>query len=143
MKRIALISCSSKKSLKKGTTDKCCAKNLYTGPNFNKSVNTGIKELVCEKEYYILSGEYGLLKPDDVIGWYDTYLSKQSRDYQRNWSEKVLIKLKKEFSKGFDDIIFVFFAGQDYYKDLLKELKHYETLKFNGRHITFEIKEKK
>ena len=143
MERIALISCSSRKSLKKGSTIKCLAKNLYIGSNFNKSTNIGIKKLNCAAKYYILSGEYGLLKPDDMIGWYDKYLSKESRDNQRKWAQKVLSKLKQEFPMGFENITFVFFAGQDYYKDLLDELPHYETLKFNARQITFKIKEKK
>lgn len=143
MKRIALISCSSRKSLKKGSISKCCAKNLYIGSNFNKSTNIGIKELGCDDKYYILSGEFGMLKPDDMIGWYGTYLSKKGRNYQKQWAKKVLSQLEHEFPKGFKDITFVFFAGQDYYKDLLEYLDHYETLKFNGRQITFKIKEKK
>ena len=143
MERIALISCSSRKSLKKGSIIKCLAKNLYIGSNFNKSTSKGIQVLGCAAKYYILSGKFGLLKPDDMIGWYDKYLSKESRVNQRQWAQKVLSQLKKEFPMGFEDITFVFFAGQDYYKDLLEELPHYETLKFNARQITFEIKEKK
>ena len=45
------------------------------------------------RPWYILSAEYGLLAPDDVIGPYDVYLAEQSREYRRAWGVFVVAQL--------------------------------------------------
>ena len=144
MKNIALIGCSSRKKGKNEPDKKYKASEIYVGNNFIHSVKEGLKEFNCE-EYYILSGnmDYGLLHPDDQIQYYNVYLSNKNIAYQREWAQKVIKQLKERFPLGFDDINFIFFAGQGYYKNLISSLPNWTTLKYNGRHITFEIKEKK
>lgn len=140
MKRIALISCSAKKleEAKTNPEKEFTARDMYIGKNFIKSVNEGLSAFHCDS-FYILSGKYGLLSPDDKIKYYDCYLAKKKVAYQRDWSNKVYVQLQDELG-DLSQIEFIFFAGQAYYKYLKKRL-NYNALNFNGRYITFDVKE--
>ena len=140
MKRVALVSCSAKKLKEaKANPDKeFAAKEIYTGKNFLKSINEGLSALNCDS-FCILSGKYGLLSPDDKIKYYDCYLAKEKVSYKRDWSNKVYDQLQDKFG-DLSQIEFIFFAGQTYYRYLLQRL-NCKVLNFNGRHITFKIKE--
>ena len=143
MRKIALIGCSAKKLGKNQPSKKYKAADIYTGKNFVKSKCKGKTVLGCSDEWYILSSEYGLVNPNDEIAYYDNYLGDKGVKNQREWAEKVFEQIKMIFSDDLSDINFVIFAGECYHKYLRGNLKHYTTLRFNGRHITWEIKEEK
>ena len=138
MKRIALIGCSQKKLGKNCPSTKFAAKDIYLGRNYLKAKDKGVRRFECEEHYYILSGKYGLLDSNDEITYYDTYLGHFTVNEKKKWAENVIEQLERIFDLSNTE--FVIFAGDSYSKYIKKHLNCI-TLKFNGRHITFEIKE--
>jgi hypothetical protein len=71
--RVALVQCgeSKKAALKDGGL--IAAKELYNGAYFRTKRYTAEDPDIFD-EYYILSGEFGLLNPEEEIGYYDTNL---------------------------------------------------------------------
>lgn len=139
MRKIALIGCSKRK-LNDGK--KHFAKDMYLGNNFKKAKNKGVQKLNCEDHFYILSGnyDYGLLDQDDEINYYDVYLGNQKESQKILWAEKVLNQLNNKFGEDIKNICFVLFAGSSYTKHIKNKL-NCVILKYNGRQITFDIKE--
>ncbi len=140
MKRIGLVECtkSKLKDAQDNPTNVYPAKDMYTGYNFRKAVSDGLDEFECSR-YYILSDRYGLIEPDDLIHYYEFDLAKQSVAYKKAWSDKVYDELVKKLG-NIDNVEFVFFAGEIYYK-YLKERLNCITLKFVGRKVTFDVKQ--
>ena len=138
MDRIALIGCSKSKKGKETPTTSFPAKEIYTGKNFLKSVKEGVKRFHC-KDFYILSAERGLLEKDKEICWYDRSLYEMCAADCQQWAKKVLEGLRSKYD--LKNTEFVIFAGSLYTKYLVGHLNCI-TLRFNGRHITFEEKNK-
>ena len=138
MQRVALIGCSQKKLGKNNPNAKFIAKDIYLGRNYLMSKNKGIQHFECQQHFYILSGKYGLLDSNEEISYYDTYIGKFSAKEKKQWAENVIEQLRKIFDLS--NTKFVIFAGDSYSK-YIKNYLNCITLKFNGRHITFEIKE--
>lgn len=139
MRKIALIGCSKRKM----NDEKAhFAKDMYLGNNFKMSKIEGIQKLNCKEHFYILSGnyDYGLLDQDDEICYYDVYLGKQTERFKKLWARKVLSQLNTRFGDDIKNICFVLFAGSSYTKYIKNKLNCI-ILKYNGRQITFDIKE--
>jgi hypothetical protein len=111
-KTIYLVSCVSRKQL--GCHK---AKELYTSDWFNK---TRIYVEKTSKPWYILSAEYGLVKPEEMITNYNKTLNKMPISDRRNWAKQVIFDLQSIVSPG-DEIIF--FAGQRYREFLIEPLQ--------------------
>ena len=143
MRRIGLVACSSykNKEAKKDHGMELPASEMYTGHGFKNAVEHGLEHFGCEG-YFILSGKYGLLSPDDMIRWYDCDLKKMPVSYQKEWSEKVYKSLQEKLG-DLDDIQFVLFCGETYYKGYIERLKHWIRLKYKMMNITFEIREER
>lgn len=66
------------------------AKDLYVSTLFNKArayaANAGVP-------WFILSAEHGLVSPDEILEPYDLRLSKTSRQYRREWGQRVVGQL--------------------------------------------------
>ena len=124
---IVLIGCSKRK-----LPSKSKVKDLYQGHLFRKSWDVAEKEYP-EADKFILSAKFGLLDPEMEIEPYDvTLVGKRVAD-KKAWAEKVIEQLKE---KGFDleKDSFIFFAGQDYTKYLIKPfgpISHFK-LKYEG-----------
>lgn len=118
MKKIVLLSCVSKK--KNYTTT---AENLYESTLFKYSLEYA--KMMNADKVYILSALYGLLELNQEIEPYDKTLNKMKEKEKREWSEKVLNQM---FQKGldFEKDKFIFLAGNNYRKHLLKKIKNYE-----------------
>ena len=118
MKKIVLISCSSKKvSLKKG--QKIKAINLYDSALFKKAWEYA--QLLKPDRVYILSAKHGLVKPDDLLATYNKSLNNASAEERKNWSAGILQSLKKEgIDLNKDNIIIL--AGENYWKYLAPHL---------------------
>ena len=73
---------------------------------------------------FILSAEYGLLKPEDIIEPYEKTLKKMRASERMQWARKVLEKLQQETDLQADH--FVFLAGTPYRENLIPHIAHYE-----------------
>ena len=127
MKKIILISCSSKKN-----KSKTIARNLYNSPLFNLSLEYA--EKLKPDFIFILSAEHHLVELDMVLEPYDTTLSIVSKkDKLKNphlkvlneneksiWGEKVLEQLSRIIDFKNDKIIIL--AGNEYFKPLSSKI---------------------
>ncbi len=78
---IGLVSCCKKKR-----STPMAASKLYADRRFYRSVAYAVAK--CDA-WVILSGKYGVVKPEQVIKPYDLDLRKQSRAYIKRWAKKV------------------------------------------------------
>ena len=85
---LILISCVKKKK-----SIAALAKDLYISDLFQKQRAYAER---FEVPWFILSAEYGLVSPEDLIEPYELYLPKTSQDYQKAWGEKVVGQLKEK-----------------------------------------------
>jgi len=117
MEKIVLIACANKKLLKE-----TMAKDLYISPLFKYNF-VYAKSLKPEK-IFILSAKHGLLRLNKRIKPYNKTLNEMSVKDIKNWSEKIISKLKKITNLNKDE--FIFLAGQRYYKYLIPYIKNYK-----------------
>jgi cytoplasmic iron level regulating protein YaaA (DUF328/UPF0246 family) len=117
MKRIVLISCVSKKMPYKAK-----AKGLYISTLFK--LNFKYAKSLNPDKIFILSAKYGLLNPEQEIEPYNETLNTKSTQEIKNWSQKVLIDLKKQ--TDFENDEFIFLAGTKYRKFLTSHIKNYK-----------------
>jgi len=73
---------------------------------------------------FILSAEYGLLRPDDTISPYEKTLKKMKAHERQAWAERVLAKLRRETDMQADR--FIFLAGMPYRENLVPHIAHCE-----------------
>ena len=117
MRKIVLISCSSKK-----LPNKSKAKELYVSPLFKK--NFDYANSLNPDKIFILSAKYGLLDLEEEIEPYNITLNKMSKKEIEKWSKNVIEKLKEVANLEEDKIIFL--AGHNYREFLIPEMKDYE-----------------
>lgn len=143
MKRIVLISCTSRKQ-----TNKAKAKDLYKGPLFKNSLEYA-KSMKPDK-IFILSALHNLLDLNEVIEPYNVTLSYVPPKKRKNelkiltdtekdeWGIKVVEQLKRVADINLDE--FVVLAGEEYIKPIenyisnlnkpLENKKYGERIKF-------------
>ena len=80
--RLYLVSCTKRKSRTAAP-----ARELYTSPWFVRA-RAYVESTV--QPWFILSDEYGLVHPDQLLGTYDTYLKDSERE---RWSHMVMRQL--------------------------------------------------
>jgi cytoplasmic iron level regulating protein YaaA (DUF328/UPF0246 family) len=104
---VALVSCGSEKSpaSKKHPVP---AKDLYTGGLFRQARAYAERHADA---WLILSGKYGVLHPDDLVGWYDVWLGKLPLAEREAWGERVRRELKE---LGVWDKHIVLLGGKEY-----------------------------
>ena len=117
MKKIVLISCSSKK-----LSEKSKAKEIYSSDLFKKNLEYAI--LLNPDRVYILSAKYGLLDLEEEIEPYNVTLNKMNKEGRKKWSQNVIEELKNVGNLEKDKIIFL--AGHKYREFLIPEIKNYE-----------------
>ena len=118
MKTIILISCVSKKGIKKAKAEK-----LYQSALF-------VKSLVCAKSLkhdsiYILSAKHHVLALDAEIEPYNLTLNTMNKQERTAWGNEVITQLKKVANVGKDK--FIILAGKNYLTPIKAALKHIET----------------
>ena len=130
MRRIALISCVSKKK-DFATT----AENLYDSPLFKYALQYA--KMCKPDKIYILSARYGLLEVDDQIKLYNTTLNDMSSKERKTWSKLVLEQM---LEKGIDlrKDHFTILAGNNYRKYLLEHMAHFD-LPLEGKRIGEQV----
>jgi len=117
MKKIVLISC-----VKTKLPHKAKAKDLYISSLFR--YNLKFARQIKPDEIFILSAKYGLLELEQKIEPYEATLNKMSEAAKQNWAEAVLEQLEKKCDLQKD--LFIFLAGNNYRKYLIKKLPNYE-----------------
>lgn len=111
---ITLIACSAKK-LKVPAP----AASMYTSDWFRKARAYAQRlEDVYGDPWFILSGKYGLLDPDEVIEPYDVSLNKMPTAQRKLWAARVLAAVSQEVELGASIKI----VGGSRYYDLLSPL---------------------
>lgn len=100
----------------------CAAKDMYISPLFRRMFQYA--QNLHPNKIFILSAEYGLLKPDDVITPYEKTLKKMKVQERTEWAQKVLTKLQHETDLQADH--FVFLAGVPYRENLTPYIAYYE-----------------
>ena len=110
--RVALVSCVK---TKRDTPQ--AAKDLYTSPLFK-----GLRRYAeaHADTWFILSAEYGLVAPDQVLEPYEKTLSRMSARERGRWAEEVKAKLARVLPAGAEVIVL---AGERYRADLVPFLK--------------------
>ena len=117
MKKIVLISCSSKKLLHAAN-----AQNIYVSPLFR--LNLEYAKKLRPDAIYILSAKYGLLDLNTVIEPYDITLNNMPSHQVQAWAREVLRQLRECSDLSKDH--FVFLAGKRYRQFLAPNLASYE-----------------
>lgn len=123
---LALVGCGESKQEQPAE-----AKTLYTSSYFHKKRRWAEG---CD-EWRILSAEYGLLHPTEIIDPYDTVLSERSKASVREWAEMVASDLKPLLAEV--DVV-VILAGMDYFMpiaSLLREADVEVQRPFQGKRI--------
>lgn len=117
MKKIALISCVSKKLEKKAR-----AEDLYISPLFKLSLKYARK--LKPDEIFILSAKHGLLALDDKIDPYDVTLNNMIVSQRKDWANKVIEQLMTKTDLKKDH--FIILAGEKYRQYLIPYIESYE-----------------
>ena len=112
MPTVSLVSCVSMKQ-----STPCRARDLYTSPWFLKARNYVV---ASQSPWFILSAEYGLLRPDQVVAPYERTLNTMGVDERRAWARKVLDELVPQL-RGVDRVVIL--AGERYREFLLPTLR--------------------
>jgi len=109
---VYLVSCVSMKADRDSM-----AKDLYVSPWFRKA-----RAFVERRHarWFILSAEYGLVRPDQKIAPYEKTLNTLGVAERRKWAEKVIEQMRSELP---DAPQIVLFAGQRYREFLLDYLQ--------------------
>jgi hypothetical protein len=109
--KIALISCTKLKEDKP-----CFAADMYMPSQLYKKARKYVSK--SYKYWFILSAEYGLLRPTQWIHPYDKTLNKMSSADIKEWSQMVFDDLKTLNVQEID-----FYAGDKYRKYLIPLLE--------------------
>lgn len=116
-KKIVLISCVSKK-----LSYPAKAIEIYTSTLFKSNLKYAYS---FKPDYiFILSAKYGLLDLETVIEPYNKTLNTVSAEENRLWANMVISQLSEQVDLLNDH--FIFLAGLQYRKNLLKHLQSYE-----------------
>ncbi len=110
--RVLLIGCSRTKA-----DVPAPARELFRGPVFQRARDYAVRQGVL---WFVLSGKFGLLDPDDVVSPYDVYLAKQSSSYRRTWGEWVTSQLAQRMP--LPGVTFEIHAGESYCAPLREPL---------------------
>lgn len=111
MMKIALISCTKLKR-----TDPCFAANMYMPSQLFRKAKSYV--LQNYSHWYVLSAEYGLLRPLTQIFPYDKTLNNMPAADIKEWSKMVFNDLKAIRPNEID-----FYAGEKYRKYLIPLLE--------------------
>ena len=118
MKSIVLLMCGKNK-----LSQKAKAKDLYTSPRFQKSIEYAIK-ITDYSNIYVLSAKHGLLGLEQEIDPYDKSIYEMSVQEKKAWADTVIKSLSNISNLREDKYIFL--TDDDYSEYLLPFLVYYE-----------------
>lgn len=112
---IVLLSCAHKK-----LSAAAKAQDLYRSPLFRLSL--AYARNLKPDAIFILSAKYGLLRPDEIVAWYDETLNAMASTDVRTWAVGVLSDLSRIADLNRNE--FVLLAGERYRRFIEPELRH-------------------
>ena len=115
MRKVALVACVKEKL---AYAEK--ARNIYQSKEFKNWLEWANHQ----DAFYILSGKYGLLLPDEVIEPYDFNLNEASKEYREMWSERVIQKLSS--LEDLKETHFSLLCNDVYAQGILPHIPHWE-----------------
>jgi hypothetical protein len=118
MKTIVFVSCVKTKRLARMP-----AKELFFASSLFRSSYRYAQSLKADR-ILLLSTEYGLIEPDEIIEPYDRSPNLMTAKHLRAWVATVLGRLKSLADIQNDR--FIFLTGRQYSKYLIPHLKHVE-----------------
>lgn len=124
MATIALVSCVSKKD-----SQPCSAQDLYQSTWFLKA------RAYVEQQYsswYILSAQYGLLQPEELISPYDKTLNKTPAHERRQWSVRILDQVQQTVVGPSEINIFAGIRYREYLVPLLDKAGYTVVIPLKG-----------
>ncbi len=113
--KIVLVSCARKK-----LSTVAEAQDLYVSPLFRLSL--AYAKSLKPDAIFILSAKYGLLRPEEIVTWYDETLNEMSMADVRAWSVGALSQLSRAADLKRNE--FVLLAGERYRRFIEPELRH-------------------
>ena len=111
--RVALVSC-----VKSKRACASAAQDLYTSDLF-ASMRTFAQ--INAEEWFILSAEHGVLKPDEVVHPYERTLNRMPKLERLEWADRVQRRLLELLPPG---ALITVLAGMCYRENLLPFLRH-------------------
>ena len=116
MKTIVLLMCGNNK-----LPSKAKAKDLYTSPRFQKSLEYAktITDCYC---IFILSAKYGLVRLEQELATYDKSLYEMSVNEKKEWADIVINSLNDVSDLNVDKYIFL--TDDDYNEYILPHLSN-------------------
>jgi hypothetical protein len=114
MSRIALIACSSSKSVVDAP-----ARDFYTGTLFRKSAQ--FAERTCD-DWAVLSAKHGLVRRHQRLYPYDETLSDKTLSERRAWAQRVFQEIDAAWPIQSEPHTFVLLAGANYRAGLVEAL---------------------
>jgi len=118
MKPIVLLMCGKNK-----LSQKAKAKDLYTSPRFQKSIEYA-KTITDYSNIYVLSAEHGLLGLEQEIDPYDKSIYEMSVQEKKAWADMVIKSLSNISNPKEDKYIFL--TDDDYNEFLLPYISNFE-----------------
>ena len=118
MKTIVLLMCGKNK-----LSHKAKAKDLYTSPRFQKSIEYA-KTLTDYSNIYVLSAKHGLLGLEQEIAPYDKSIYEMSVQEKKAWADMVIKSLSNISNLKEDKYIFL--TDDDYNEFLLPYINNIE-----------------
>ena len=109
---VYLVSCVSQKR-----EHACAARDLYVSNLFRKA-RRYVEASACP--WYILSAEYGLVEPEQVVAPYERTLNTMAVADRRAWAQRVFEQLMAAVPNA---TTVVFLAGERYREFLARHLK--------------------
>lgn len=116
--KIALIAC-----VKEKVDYAAPAREMYRSSLFESWIKDAL-DIQKVDRYFIVSGKYGLLKPDEIIEPYDLNLNNQSESYKNEWSKKVLKRLSEFCDLEQDE--FIIYTNSTYYTPVIEAVRHFD-----------------
>jgi hypothetical protein len=118
MKTIVLLMCGKNK-----LSQKVKAKDLYTSPRFQKSIQYA-KTITDYSNIYVLSAKHGLLGLEQEIEPYDKSIYEMSKLEKGQWASMIFVLLNKVSNVKQDKYIFL--TDNDYSENLTSFLTNVE-----------------
>jgi hypothetical protein len=108
MEKIALVAC-----VKMKRAEPSLAKDLYISPLFQGMRRHAERHA---DQWFILSAEHGLLRPESVVAPYEKTLNKMKKGERVEWAKRVCTQMEGQISR---DAKIVFLAGERYREGLI------------------------
>lgn len=142
---IYFINCGFKKRMYS-----CKASEMYIGRLFTEKYAWIMMKAKENDQIFILSGKYGLLRPDEIINPYNLKLSTQNQTYKQKWKKMVINQLIKQKVSFKEHAVFAtskeyetfadLFPSKEFVRDDIKLIYPTAKIGYQSQYYTEQIK---